>query len=181
MELKSLKFEIVSINRLLECGQNVDKIELHLNGTLCNSSDQIVDDYSEPVYLEWYGNRHNVQGLDAFISVTQRPSRSDVPGIDCSEPWKSNDEPRDTIRIDEIENDSVYRSVSLSLYLPSEIWSQLYSTDLDRRKVYVNAQIVNSGENPLRIENPSSFFYSYLSAVTVNILSVVSRRGDDEA
>lgn len=180
MQLKTLRFEVLGINRILETGVNVDEIEMTLNAVLCNSADEFVEDYSEPIYFEWYGSSHNIQGLNAIIFVSQRPSRDEVPGIAHSEPWRGNDEPRDTIRIDGVEEESDYRHVQLSVYLPSDMWTYLYNTDLDRRKVYANATFMNNGENALQVENPSAFFFSFLSGLSFNILSSASREASDK-
>lgn len=169
MELKRLTFNISSVNRIFEMSAHSDNSDLYLNGVLCNSSDYVDREATEPIPIQYYGKTYNIAGLHASVSVTKRPPRSEVPGIACTEPWKNNDEPRDTIRIDGLNEQ--YAHIQIGIFVPSEVYERLYNTDMNACLLYIDTEFMNTGENCLNVDEPASFLFAYLSRVSVRMVS----------
>ena len=178
MELKRLTFQINCVNRIYEMTEHSDKSELYLNGVLSSSSDDIGREADEPIHIQYYGMTHDIANLDTLVSVRKRPPRSEVPGIPCTQPWTSNDEPRDHIRIDGLSEQ--YGHIQIGIFVPLEIYERLYNTDLNACYLYIDTGFLNTGENYLKVDKPASFLFAYLSEVNVRMVSLANRNKETE-
>lgn len=176
MEIKRLTFKISCVNRIFEMSEHSDKSELYLNGVLCSSSDYLAREADEPIYIRYYGKTYNIADVHTLISVKIRPPRSEVSGIAYTVPWKSNDEPRDRIRIDGLSEP--YTHIQAGIFVPPELYERLYNTNFNMCQLFIDAQFFNTGENPLKVDNPESFLFAYLSEVSVRLISMSEQKKD---
>jgi hypothetical protein len=129
-----------------------DKSELYLNGVLCGSSDYLAREADEPIYITYYGQTYNIAAAHALISVKKRSPRSEASGIACTEPWKSNNEPRDCIRIDGLSES--YTHIQVGIFVPPELYERLYNTNFNMCHLFIDAQFFNTGETYM--DSPST-------------------------
>jgi hypothetical protein len=153
--------------------EHSDKSELYLNGVLRGSSDYVSREADEPINIQYYGKTHNIADLHTLVSVRKRPPRSEAPGIACTEPWTSNDEPRDRIRIDGLNEQ--FANIQIGIFVPPEVYERLYNIDLNACDLYIDTKFLNTGENQLKVDKPASFLFAYLSEVSVRIVSIASQ------
>jgi hypothetical protein len=178
MEIKRLTFAIKCINRIFEMNEHSDTSELYLNGVLSGSSDYISREADEPILLQYYGRTHNIADRHTLISVRRRPPRSEAPGIACNEPWTSNDEARDRIRIDGLDDHDGL--ISIGIFVPPEVYERLYNTNLNACHLYIDAKFLNTGENYLKVDDPGSFLFAYLSVTSVRMVSMAAQNEETE-
>lgn len=176
MEIKRLTFKINCVNRVFEMSEHSDKSELYLNGMLCSSSDYLARKADEPIYIRYYGKTYNISELFTLISVKNRPPRSEASGIACTEPWKSNDELRDHIRIDGLSESYIH--INVGIFVPPELYERLYSTNFNTCQLFIDTQFFNTGENYLKVDNPENFLFAYLSEVSVRMISMSEQKKD---
>lgn len=180
MEFKTLTFDISSINRIFEMSKDCDKSFLYLHGTLQSGNDELGPTKTQPIHIHYYGQLHNIAGLDVFVSVEKRLPRADVLGIPANEPWKSNDDHRDSIRMDGLDKVSTFQNINLSIFLPPDVCASLSSADLNTCRVHITVDFQNTGENFLSVDNPSKFFFAYLSKVRVQVFSIPVEEKEQE-
>lgn len=168
MEPVGLVFQVTGINHSYQATDESDMESMNLNCILLNNTAVSFQIDHGPIFLNYCDKKLNITGLTTIVTVDRRPTRQEVLGIPSTHPWVSNQDPRDAIRIDGIEDGSDFAFIQVHIRLPDNVYDELKKVDLNARKVYLDIGFINTEKSVLPIDHPD-FYFSYLNTVRVRI------------
>ena len=165
---KYLYIEITSVVRNITSRHDVESNEVILNGYFESSSSP---KNSNKATILFKGLNYSLDDVPVAIYLKPRDSRQKTLGISATEPWISNDEVRDAIRIDGLKDDD-FRHSQITIFLcPSEI-DEISKVDLNKRQLRFITQCSEGGKDPRPIEDSKiDHFFDYIYQNTIQIIS----------
>jgi hypothetical protein len=165
---KYLYIEITSVVRNMTSSPDVEAKEVILHGYFESSSNPKNDNKASILFN---GIDYALDEVPVAIYLKPRESRQKTLGISAAEPWISNDEVRDAIRIDGLKEGG-FRHSQITIFLcPSEI-DEITKVDFNNQRLRFMPECFEGGKDPRPIEESKiDHFFRYINKNTIQIIS----------
>jgi hypothetical protein len=105
------------------------------------------------------------------VAASDVSTNSTAMGVAAAEPWHSNDDYRDTLRIDGLNEDGYVHS-QLTIHLNQEEIDSIKSVNLKTHRLVTRVQYVGGKKDPRPLsEETTDHFFVYLTEISIHILS----------
>jgi hypothetical protein len=168
MKQQRFDIEITAINKFLTLEPESEKWNLTLTGKFTYSSCGLIGSGPNIVFR---GEEYDLTNVDALITIKPRKTRSEETGTPASEPWKSNDEPRDRLRIDGLKKDG-YKVSQIGIFLPQVEIDRIAESNLNTHKLLFSIQWIQTDKDVRPLAEPAEdHIFSYISNANIHWIS----------
>lgn len=163
-----LYINIHSINRYLQLTAESEFWNLSMSGYFERSQNYVSDQSNELLVGEFI---YDLQNTTVLLTAKTRRPRSELPGISAEQPWRSNDDLRDAIRVD-FGPDKTASYANVSLALAQIDIDTICSIDLQKYSVSLSVKFRDDDNDPRPLkELAQDHFFAYIEETTIHIVS----------
>lgn len=168
MKIQRATIEITSINHYFQSTPDEGSWQLTLAGEFTKTSDSHIGGGPRFIFLEREVDLSNELVL---VSLKPLPKHLKHTRKPASEPWNSNEDHRDAIRIDGLEEGGYIHS-QISIYVDEQEIEVIKNVNLRTHQMLIQLQYIDNGIDPRPLSKPNTdHFFRYLSESTIHILS----------
>ena len=166
--LQTLYIDITTIVQNLTTSTTDESNRIILHGKITGSSNV---EFGDRAIIQFNNANYTLDDVPITIYIKRREPRTKMLGTPSSEPWISNDDLRDSLRIDGLLNNS-YTYSQMTIFLNDLDIAQVKQIDLKKQELQFLTGYRADEKDPRPIkESEIDHFFCYIYENTIQIIS----------
>ena len=166
--LQTIYIDITTIVQNLTTSIYGESNRIILHGKITGSSNVAIGDKAT---IQFKNSNYTLDDVPIAIYIDRREPRTEMLGIQTSEPWISNDELRDAFRIDGLLNNG-YKHSQMTIFLNEMDIAEVKQVDLKKQELRFLTQYSSNEEDPRPLNVVEiDHFFRYVNQNTIQIIS----------
>jgi hypothetical protein len=169
MKFQRATIEITCINNYFVTTPATQTWDINLSGEFTETSESLIGGRPRVIFL---GKAIDLNNPSVHVTLKPFPSGANIKRKEANEPWESNSDFRDTLRIDGL-NEGGFVNSQLSVYLSSGDIEKFRSVNLMNQRLIINIQYMTEISDPRPLTEPNTdHIFAYLSETSIHLLSM---------
>jgi hypothetical protein len=166
---QTLYIDITTIVHNLTTSTTVESNRIILHGKITGSSTAA---FGDKATINFKNTNYTLDDVPIAIYIERREPRTKMLGTPTSEPWISNDELRDALRIDGLLNNG-YAHSQMTIFLNDLDIAVVKQIDLKKQELRFLTEYKLDAKDPRSINEPEiDHFFCYINK---NIIQIISK------
>lgn len=165
---QTLYIDITTIVQNLTTSTTAESNQIILHGKITGSPNV---EFGDRAIVQFNNANYTLDDVPITIYIERREPRTKMLGTPTSEPWISNDELRDALRIDGLLNNG-YAHSQMTIFLNDMDIAEVKQVDLKKQELRFLTQYSSNEEDPRPLnEAEIDHFFRYINENTIQIIS----------
>ena len=169
MNIQRATIEVTSINYFFQTSPEEEGTwRLNLSGEFTNTSQSNIGGKPK---IEFRGSDFKLQDSWVLISLKPLPINFQSTRAPASDPWQSNDDSRDTLRIDGLKEGGHVHS-QISIFVDQPTIDSIRNVSLKNHRLIIEIKYIDDIKDPRPLQEESvAHLFTYLTKSSIHILS----------